>query len=208
VFSKIFKDYSSVLSTAAAIVLVAYTPRYVRIRCCPNPDLVSNIENKDYEEEMHLAVEHFRTAASAALSEGSFRKVFDIYQHLGQDEYAARDLNTRDGMSIWLDRDPVHMRDAAYLEIGMALLSSDVDDDDVFQPPRKRQGLESVVPVVQANAATVAKQPPATPSWLTRALQEPKSGGRGGGWGRGRGGGFRGNRGRSVGCGGGQAGGY
>ena len=32
----------------------------------------------------------------------------------------------------------------------MALLRSEEDDDDVFQLPKKQQGLESVVPVVLA----------------------------------------------------------
>jgi len=88
----------------------------------------------------------------------------------------------------------------------MELLKSDSNDNGVFQLPWKRQWLESAVPEVQAKPATVVKQPPATPTWLTGALQEQKSGGCGGGWarGRGRGDGFLRNRGRDSGRDGGR----
>ena len=41
-------------------------------------------------------------------------------------------------VSIWLSQDPVHLTDTAYMEIGMSLLSGETDDD-VSQPPKKRQ---------------------------------------------------------------------
>jgi len=69
----------------------------------------------------------------------------------------------------------------------MALPSSDTNK--VFQPPKKRRRLESVVPPVQAKLAGTAMVPPPTASWLTGALSEPKLGSRGQGvlWNRGRG---------------------
>jgi len=57
-----------------------------------------------------------------------------------------------------------------------SLLQGD-DDYEVFQPPNKRQRLESVVPAAPAKPANVAKAPPPTPSWLTGRLAEPKLGG-------------------------------
>ena len=41
------------------------------------------------------------------------------------------------GLSIWQDLDSVHLTDTAYMEIGMALLHSEEDNNDVFQPPKK-----------------------------------------------------------------------
>jgi len=81
------------------------------------------------------------------------------------------------------------------------LLNGD-EEDEVFQPPRKSQRLESVVRAVPAKAANAVKAPPPTADWLTGALSQPKRGGWSRGWGRG--GGFRGNRGKSGGRGGGR----
>jgi hypothetical protein len=190
VFCRILKDCSPVLeaSAAAAVVLMAPTPRYVKSGCCDNPDHVSNIDspNNLFEEELHLAVSHFRTAV-VSLPAGQISRVFDIYRHFGQDEYAARDLDTGDGGSIWRDDDPVHLTDAAYMEIGMALLRGKEEDDDVFKPPKKQQRLESVVPVVPAKPEQAAKAPPPTADWLTGRLAAPKHGGQRGGWLRGGG---------------------
>ena len=129
-----------------------------------------NIEtNNDLtEEELHCAVSHFRSAV-ASLPQCKISQVFEIYQQFGQDSYAARDLDTSDGLSIWLSRYPVHLTDMAYMEIGMSLLQGDVNDE-VFQPPKKRQRLESEVPAVPENSA---KAPPPTASWLTDRLDEP-----------------------------------
>jgi len=77
-----------------------------------------------------------------------------------------------DGLSIWQNRDPVHLTDTDYMEIGMSLLQGDNDDGD-FQPPKRRQRLESVVLAVPAKPANVAKAPPPTASWLTDRLDEP-----------------------------------
>jgi hypothetical protein len=198
VFCRILKDCSPVLeaSAAAAVVLVAPTPRYVRSRCCENPDHVSNIdsENDLFEEELHRAVSHFRTAV-ASLPQGLVSRVFDIYQLFGQDDSAARDLDTNDGLSIWRGDDPVHLTDTAYMEMGMSLLRGGEEDDEVFQPPKKRQRLESVIPAVQAKPEQAAKAPPPTADWLTGKLAAPKRGGQRGGWPRGsaRGPGGRGN---------------
>jgi len=49
-------------------------------------------------------VSHFR-AAVASLPAANIRRVFDVYQLFGQDDYAAKDLDTGDGLSIWLSRD-------------------------------------------------------------------------------------------------------
>jgi len=87
------------------------------------------------------------------------------------------------------------------MEIGMSLLNGD-NDDELFQPLKKRQRLESMVPAVQAKTASAAKALPLTASWLTGQLSEPRRGGQGCGrmvqWSRGRGcgGASRGNRGR------------
>ena len=141
VFCRILKDCTPVLEASAtvAVVLMARTPRYVKAGFCENPDHVSNIDliNDMFEEELHLAVSHFRTAI-ASLPPGTISRVFDIYQQFGQDESASRDLDTSDGLSIWRDDDPVHLTDAAYMEIGMSLLCSSEDDNNVFQPPKKR----------------------------------------------------------------------
>jgi len=67
----------------------------------------------------------------------------------------------RDGLSIWQDQDPVHLTDTSYMEIGMVLLRGDEDDDEVFQPLKKLQQLESIVPVKPEQAA---KAPPPTAS--------------------------------------------
>jgi len=137
VFCRILKDCTPVLeaSATAAVVLTAPTPRYVKAGCCDNLDHVSNIHSTNdlFEEELHLAVSHFRTAV-ASLPPGKISRVFDIFQQFGQDEYAARDLDTTDGLSIWRDDNTVHLTDTAYMEIGMALLRGEEDDDDVFQP--------------------------------------------------------------------------
>jgi len=45
------------------------------------------------------------------------------------------------------------------MEIDMALLSVNIDKE-VFQPPKKLQRLESVVPAVPAKSAIAAKVPP------------------------------------------------
>jgi len=92
-----------------------------------------------------------------------------------------------DGLLIWQDRDPVHLTDTAYMEIGMVLLCGIDDDEDVFQPPKKRQRLESIVPVVPAKPENVAKTPLPTAGWLTGRLTEPKRGGQRGCWSRGGG---------------------
>jgi len=114
------------------------TRRYVKADCCENPDHVSNIDSTNdlFEEELHLAVTHFRTAV-ASLPPGKISRVFDIYTHFGQDEYSARDLDTSDGLSIWQDHDSVHLTDTTYMEISMALLRGDEDNNEVFQPPKK-----------------------------------------------------------------------
>jgi len=52
-------------------------------------------------------------------------------------------LDSGDDLSIWLSRDPDHLTNTAYMEIGMALLNGDIDDE-VFQPPKKRQRLGRV----------------------------------------------------------------
>ena len=176
VFCRILKDCISILeaSAAAAVILMAPTPRYVKAGCCDNSDHISNIDltNDLFEEALHLAVTHFQTAI-ASLPPGKISRVFDIYQHFGQDEYAARDLDTSDGLSIWRD-DDVHLTDTAYMEIGMALLRGKDDDDDIFQPPKKQQRLESVVPAVPAKPEQAAKAPPPTADWLTGRLAAPK----------------------------------
>jgi len=195
VFCRILKDCTSVFeaSAAAAVVLMAPTPRYVKAGCCENPDHISNIDsiNDMFEEELHLAVSHFRTAV-ASLPPGTISCVFDIYQQFGQDETATRDLHTSDGLSIWRDDDLVHLTDTAYMEIGMAILRGGDDEDDVFQPPKKRQRLESIVPAVQSKPEQAAKAAPPSADWLTGRLAAPKHGGQKGGWprggGRGRGG--------------------
>jgi len=53
------------------------------------------------------------------------------------------------------------------MEIGMALIQGD-NDNDVFQPPKKRQQLESVVPAVPAKPESAVKPPLPTASWLIR----------------------------------------
>jgi len=63
--------------------------------------------------------------------------------------------------------------DTTYMEIGMALLGGD-DKDDVFQPLKKRQCLESIVPDVLAKPKSAAKALSRTASWLTGRLPEPK----------------------------------
>jgi len=165
VFCRILKDCTPVLeaSAAAAVVLMAPTPRYVKSGCCDNPDHISNIDSTNdlFEEELHIAVTHFRTAV-VLLPVGQISRVFDIYKQFGQEEFAARDLDTGYGLSIWRDDDPVHLTDAAYMEIGMALLRGEEDDNNVFQLPKKRQRLESVVPVVPAKPEQAAKAPPPT----------------------------------------------
>ena len=109
---------------------MAPTPRYVKAGCCENPDHVSNIDSTNdlFEEELHLAVTHFRTTV-ASLRLGKISQVFKVYQHFGQDEFSDRDLDTSNGLSIWLDRDSVHLTDTAYMEIGMALLRGEEDED-------------------------------------------------------------------------------
>jgi len=175
---------------------MAPTPRYVKAGCCDNLDHVSNIDSTNdlFEEELHLAVTHFRTAV-ALLPPGKISWVFDVYEHFGQDKYYARDLDTRDGLSTWHDRDSVHLTDTAYMEIGMALLRRKEDDDEVFQLPKKRQRLESVVPVIPAKPEQAAKALHPTADWLTGRLAAPKRGGQRGGWPRGGGPGGGGPRG-------------
>ena len=187
VFCRILRDCLPVLKAAAAatVTLLAPTPRYVMAGCCNNPDHVTNIDKDFYEEELHLAVTHFRSAA-ASLPNGLGTRITDVYQLFGQDEYAAKDLCTEDDLSIWLGWDPVHLTDAAYMRIGLSMVQGE-EDDEVFQPPRKRQRLESVVPVIPPTPAAAAKAPPATPGWLTGRLEEPKRGGKRGGWPRGSG---------------------
>jgi len=75
-FTKVLKDCASILEATVATVVVLITPlpRYVRKGCCENPDHVSNIENSDYEEELQLAVSHFR-AADVSLSAANSRWV-------------------------------------------------------------------------------------------------------------------------------------
>ena len=103
------KDCKPILDAAsvAAIVLMAPTPRYVRNGCCENPDHISNIESDSYEEELHLVVSHFR-AAVATLPAANICRIFDVCQRFGQGDYSAKDVDTGDGLSIWLSRDPVH----------------------------------------------------------------------------------------------------
>jgi len=146
------------LLAAAAIILMALTPRYFKARCCENPDHLSYIDSTNdlFEEELHLAVTHFLTAV-ASLPPGKIHLVFDVYQHFSQDEYSSRDLDTSNSLSIWQDRDPVHLMDTALMEIGMALLRGDKDDDKVIQLLKKRQGLESAVLVVPAKPEQAAR---------------------------------------------------
>jgi len=77
------------------------------------------------------------------------------------------------------------------MEIGMSLPRRGEDDDNVFQPPKKRHRLESIVPTVPAKPEQAAKAPPPSANWLTGRLAAPKRGGQKGGWprGGGRGGG-------------------
>jgi len=154
VFCRSLKDCLPILeaASAAAVVLIAPTPRYVWAVCSENTDHVLNIEtNNDFtEEELHCAVSHFRSAV-ASLPQCKISQVFDIYQQFGQDSYAARDLDTSDGLSIWQNRDPVHLTDTTYMEISMSLQGD--HDDEVFQPPKMRQRLESMVPPKPANVA-------------------------------------------------------
>ena len=124
---------------------------------------------------------------------GTISRVFDIYQLFGQDDSAARDLDTNDGLSIWRDDDPVHLTEAAYMEIGMSLLRGGEEEDKVFQTPKKCQRLESIVLEVPAKPEQAAKAPPPTADWLTGRLAAAKRGGQRGRWTRGcgRGRGFR-----------------
>jgi len=108
----------------------------------------------------------------ASLPPGKICQVFDVYQQFGQDNYTARDLDTSNGLSIWQNRDPVHLTDTAYMEIGMWLLQDD-DNDEVFQLAKKRQRLETVVPAMLAKPASSAKAPPPMASWLTGRLTKP-----------------------------------
>jgi len=96
-------------------------------------------------------------------------------------------------MFVWRNDDPVHPKDDAYMEIGVALLRGNKDDDSVFQPPKKQQQLERIVPAVPAKPEQASKAPPKTADWLTGRLAGPKRGRQRGGWSRGggRGGGSR-----------------
>jgi len=55
------------------------------------------------------------------------------------------------------------------MKIGLSMLQGE-EDDEVFQPPKKRQRLESVVPAVPVKPAAAAKAPPPTPGWPERRL--------------------------------------
>jgi len=57
-------------------------------------------------------------------------------------------------------------------------------DDEVFQPPKKRQRLKSVTAAENRRSGSQRRQGTAAgcpASWLTGELSEPKRGGRGGG---------------------------
>jgi len=129
---------------------------------------------------------HTAQAAVASLPLGNIRRVFDVYQFFGQEYYSAMDQDTSDGFSIWLSHDLLHLTDMAYIKIGMSLLKVD-DEDEVFQPPKKRQQLDSVVPAVSAKPASTAKALLLTADWLTGHLSKTRRGGQGGGWSRGGG---------------------
>jgi len=85
VFCRIIKDCTPVLeaSAAAAVVLMAPTPGYVKSGCCDNPDHVSNIDSSNdlFEDELQLALTHFRTAV-ASLPVGQISRFFDVYRQL------------------------------------------------------------------------------------------------------------------------------
>jgi len=93
---------------------------YVRNGCWENPDHVSNIESNSYEDILHLAMSHFQ-AAVASIRASNIRRVFDVYQQFGHDNYTAKNLDTDGGLSIWLSWDPVHLTDTVYMEIGILL---------------------------------------------------------------------------------------
>jgi len=88
--------------------MMAPTPRYIKNGCCENLDHASNIESMFYEEKIHRVFRTFiSTLARTIMPPGTW---------------------TEDGLSIWLSRDPVHLTNAPYIEIGIALLNGDVND--------------------------------------------------------------------------------
>jgi hypothetical protein len=190
VFEKITRDAEVVFSAASAgrVVIALPFPRYVIGKCCTDPSHLANWDKESMLAEFHRANEIAELAinANSAIENPTMLSIFEIFESADPDLSEAK---TASGQSIWLNSDPVHLSNHAYLEIANMVQSLEPSEDDGPRP-RKRVRLESVVPPIPGGSrGRQGRIRP--PLWVSGMASRRGAGGRA----RARGG-FRGTAGR------------
>jgi hypothetical protein len=180
VFQKGCEDARQILAAAgaAAKILVAPFPRYIRERCCPDPLHITNYGTEEYEEEFAKVIDTVESVL--VTSDCSLLKLDDVFSNADTN---LSGLCTADGAPVWSAGDPVHLSKTAYGELGAYIAAAAGGCDPGRQLFRPR--LESIIPTNAAGSIGKGVRGNfSTPLWVTGQAGRM---GPGRSWGRGRG---------------------
>jgi hypothetical protein len=197
------------------VVLLSPVPRYMDAKCCDDQTHVENFDDPDLDEETGDSLEAYKRALQNWGMENELLfTVVDPTILTDSCDCPIKSRVTEDGVSIWSQRDPVHMTSATYRNLAAVISDTalSVDPTDSASAagsgsgqPRKRRA-EYVVTMPQTSNQKrlrgAAKLKVA--GWLLGKVDQPTAGGSGRGFGwqwRGRaseGRGYRGRGGRQL----------
>jgi hypothetical protein len=105
----------------AKVVLVLPLPRYVLHGCCESPAHVTNLGAADYQSLLASATHTCRNVMEDALEGISTDYIF--YNPVSTfTDGPLPEMKAIDGQLVWESDDLVHLMDAAYGDVGLALL--------------------------------------------------------------------------------------
>jgi hypothetical protein len=105
----------------AKVLLVLPLPRYVLRGCCDSPAHVTNLGAGDYQALLASAAHTCRNVMEDALDGISTEYIF--YNPVSTfTDGPLTEMKASDGQLVWATDDPVHLTEAAYGDMGLALL--------------------------------------------------------------------------------------
>jgi hypothetical protein len=105
----------------AKVLLVLPLPRYVLRGCCDSPAHVTNLGAGDYQALLASAAHTCRNVMEDALD--GITTEYIIYNPVSTfTDGPLPEMKASDGQLVWAMDDPVHLTEAAYGDMGLALL--------------------------------------------------------------------------------------